>query len=90
MLSYQLVLYKHYYAKKHNLDPKKIETYFALLKRTTKQNHAEIFRVSSGQIKSKNALNLLQKALYNIKNQNYIKNRLSCRYCEFYKTKHCT
>jgi len=90
ILSYQLVLYKYYYAKKHNLDPKKIETYFALLKRTTKQNHAEIFRVSSGQTKSKNALNLLQKALYNITKENFIKNRLSCKYCEFYKTKYCT
>ena len=90
ILTYQLVLYKHYFAKKHNIDPKKIETHFALLKRTAKSDHAEIFRVSSGAVKNKNALKLLNKALYNIEKKNFIKNRLSCTYCEFYKTKHCT
>ena len=90
ILTYQLVLYKHYFAKKHNIDPKKIETHFALLKRTAKSDHAEIFRVSSGAVKNKNALKLLNKALYNIEKKNFIKNRLSCTYCEFYKTKHST
>ena len=32
MVTYQLTFYKHFYAKKHNIDPKTIETYFALLK----------------------------------------------------------
>lgn len=87
--NYQLTLYKHYCAKKLGLDPKKVETYFALLKRTAKKNKVEIFRVSSGQKKTNNALNLLTKALYNIENKNFIKNRLSCKRCEFYKTEHC-
>tara|TARA_R100001594_G_scaffold148761_1_gene204743 strand:+ start:5680 stop:6444 length:765 start_codon:yes stop_codon:yes gene_type:complete len=90
MLTYQLVLYKHYFAKKHNIDPKQIETHFALLKRTAKNNNTEIFRVSSGAVKNKNALKLLSKALYNISRKKFIKNRLSCKYCEFYKTEHCT
>ncbi len=90
--SYQLTLYKHFFALKHDLDPKNIETHFALLKRTAKSNNVEIFRVSSGPKKNKNALNLLEKSLYNIKNRNFIKNRLSCTQgfgCEFYKTEHC-
>lgn len=89
MVTYQLTFYKHFYAKKFNIDPKMIETHFALLKRTAKKNHVEIFRVTSGPKKTENALKLLNKALYNIKNKRYIKNRLSCEKCEFYKTEHC-
>ena len=89
MTTYQLTYYKNYYAKKHNIDPNNIETYFALLKRTAKTNNVEIFRVTSGPKKTKNSLNLLEKAVINIDNNVCIKNRLSCRRCEFYKTEHC-
>tara|TARA_R110002020_G_scaffold37239_1_gene112450 strand:+ start:38871 stop:39638 length:768 start_codon:yes stop_codon:yes gene_type:complete len=89
MVTYQLTFYKYFYAKKFNIDPKNIETHFALLKRTAKTNHVEFFRVTSGPKKTENALKLLQKALYNIKNKRYIKNRLSCERCEFYQTEHC-
>ena len=68
MTTYQLTLYKHFFALKHNIDPKNIETHFALLKRTAKKDKIEIFRVTSGIIKTNNALKLLNKALYNIKN----------------------
>ena len=89
MITYQLTLYKHYFAKKHNIEPKKIETHFALLKRTAKKNNVELFRVTSGSKKTQNALKLLNKALYNISRENYIKNKLACSKCEFYKTEHC-
>jgi len=90
MITYQLTLYKHYFCQKHDIDPKNVETYFALLKRTAKKDQVEIFRVTSGPKKTNNALNLLNKALYNINKKFFIKNRLSCQYCEFFKTKHCT
>ena len=89
MVTYQLTLYKHYFAKKHNIDPKNIETHFALLKRTAKKNNVEMFRVTSGPRKTENALNLLLKAVYNISKKRFIKNRLACKGCEFYKTEHC-
>jgi hypothetical protein len=90
MTTYQLTLYKHFFAQKMNIDPKNIETHFALLKRTAKNNRVEFFRVTSGPRKTENALKLMKKALYNIKNKRYIKNRMSCRNCAFSKTKHCT
>ena len=90
MTHYQLTLYKHFFAKKHGLDPSNIETHFALLKRTAEKDQVEIFRVTSGPKKTKNALNLLHKALYNIEKKNFIKNRLSCRNCDLYKTEFCT
>jgi len=92
MTTYQLTLYKYYFAKKHNIELSNIETHFALLKRTAKKNKVEIFRVTSGKKKTENAINLLRKAIYNIKHENRIKNRLSCTQgygCEFYKTEYC-
>lgn len=92
MTTYQLTLYKHFFAKKHGIDPSKIETHFALLKRTAKKNNVEIFRVTSGAKKTENALKLLNKAIYNIKNRIFIKNRLACTSgygCEFFNTEFC-
>ena len=94
MTTYQLTLYKHYYAQKHNIKPDDIETHFALLKRTAKKDNVEFFRVTSGKKKTDNALNLLDNALHNITNGSHYKNRLSCRgrygNCEFLNTHHCT
>ena len=89
LITYQLTLYKHFFAKKHNIEPENIETHFALLKRTAKKNNVELFKVSSGKRKTENALNLLNNVLYNISNKKHFKNRLSCSRCEFYKTVHC-
>jgi len=93
MTTYQLTFYKYYFALKHNIDPEDIETYFGLIKRTAKQNHIELFKVTSGNRKTENAIKFLKKALYNIDKEIFIKNRLSCHGpfgpCEFYKTKHC-
>ena len=90
MTTYQLTLYKNFYAKKHGIDPSKIETHFALLKRTAKKgSKVEIFRVTSGPRKTTSAMALLNKAIQNIENKTSIKNRLSCKYCAFYKTEHC-
>jgi RecB family exonuclease len=89
LVTYQLTLYKHFYCIKHDIDPKNVETHFALLKRTAKKNRVEFFRVTSGPRKIQNALKLLNTALYNIKNSRYIKNRLSCNKCMFKGTEHC-
>ena len=92
IVTYQLTLYKKFFCQKMNIDPKDVETHFALLKRTASKNRVEFFRVTSGPTKTENALKLLSTALYNIKNQRYIKNRLSCTSgygCKFYKTEHC-
>ena len=94
MITYQLSLYKHFWAKKHDKNLKDITTHFALLKRTAKKNNVEIFKVTNGEKKIGNALKLLNKAVYNIDKCNHVKNRLSCygKYgvCEYYKTKHCS
>ncbi len=90
VVNYQLTMYKHFFSKKHNIDPQNIETYFALLKRTAKKDNVEIFKITSGQKKTNNCLTTLEKSVINIEKGIAIKNRLSCKYCKFYKTENCT
>ena len=89
MTTYQLTYYKNYFSKKHNIDPKLIETYFVLLKRTAKKENVEVLRVTSGTKKVDNSLKVLENAVINIEKGIAIKNRLNCKYCKFYKTEHC-
>ena len=87
---YQLVFYKHYYSKKHGININDIDVHFGLLKRTAKEGaKVEIFKTTSGAIRTKNAIKLLNNALYNISKDRHIKNKVSCAKCEFYKTSHC-
>ena len=90
MVTYQLTLYKKFFAIQHDIDPANIETHFALLKRTAKKENVEFVDVSSGTIKTNNATKLLMLAIKNIEKKKAIKNRLSCKSCQFYKTEHCT
>ncbi len=89
MTNYQLTLYKHFFSTIKDIDPKHVETHFALLKRTAKKNQVEVFRVTSGPKKVQNALKILNNAVYNIEKGNFPKNKLNCKYCEFYKTEEC-
>ena len=66
LITYQLTLYKKFFAEKHDIDPSEIETHFALLKRTAKKDNVEIFRVTSGPKKTDNAAKLLSNAVRNI------------------------
>ena len=98
VLAYQLVYYKHFYARKHpEVSIEDIETDFVLLKRTAKAGKKiEFVRVTAGKKRIENALNTLLKALHNIEDRRYTKNRLACTKCpdrfgtcEFYQTEHC-
>jgi RecB family exonuclease len=89
MTNYQLTLYKYFFGTLKGIDPKEIETHFALLKRTAKKDHVELFRVTSGPKKVQNALKVLNVAVHNIAKGNFPKNRLNCKYCEFYETEDC-
>ena len=89
LVTYQLTLYKKFFCKKHDIDPKLVETHFGLLKRTAKENKVEIFRVTSGTRKTNSATKLLTDGCRTIKAGNFVKNRKFCSKCDFNKTKHC-
>ena len=88
-ITYQLTLYKKFWCEKYDVPSNMVETHFALLKRTAKKDNVEIFRVTSGPRKVENATKLLTNALIHISKQHHVKDRRSCKNCEFYKTKHC-
>ena len=98
ILAYQLVYYKHFWARKYDVDPKDVDCHFVLLKRTAKAGKkAEFVRVTAAKKRTTDALNALTKALHNITKQNYVKNRAACTSCkdrfgtcEFYQTEHCS
>ena len=89
LITYQLTLYKKFWCMKYNIDPKLVETHFALLKRTAKSDNVELFRVTSGPKKTENAVDLLKRGLFSIVKTTHFKNRMSCDKCEFRKTKNC-
>ena len=98
ILAYQLVFYKHFYARKYEVEPKDVDCHFVLLKRTAKAGKkAEFVRVTAAKKRTTDALNALTKALHNINKKNYIKNRTACTNCkdrfgtcEFYQTEYCS
>jgi hypothetical protein len=89
MITYQLTLYKKFFCIKHKVDPKLVETHFALLKRTSKIDNVELFRVTSGPKKTANATELLNIALTHISKQNHVKDRRACDRCDFRKSSFC-
>ena len=90
LLKYQLLYYKYYYSQKHAVHPSKIKTHFGILKRKTRsKNNIDFYEIESNKEKIRESLNFLKKFMYNVKSKRYIKNRLSCTYCEFDDTEHC-
>ena len=91
LIKMQLVLYKNYWAKKANIDPRDIRCGFVLLKRTAKKGaRVELVTTSVGDITTKRSLNIVNNMLSSVKKGVAIKNRQSCKFCEFFESPHCT
>lgn len=91
-LSYlsQLVLYKHFWSKKHNIPLNKINCAFVLLKKVKKsEKTCQLIKVPTGPKTMEKSLKLMRSMLKTIAQQRYLKNRNSCMFCEFYNTLHC-
>lgn len=86
---YQLTFYKHFFSKQLGIEPKIIETYFGLLKRKNVSPRIEIFKVTNGEKRTKNALDILDNCVTNVEKKNFIKNKLNCSKCDFNKTIYC-
>jgi len=91
LYTYQLQLYKHFYCKKHDLNPKDVETYFILLKRNEKRKKVEILRMSSGNKKNNNMLSMIDKTVQNIERGFFppLGNFSDCRWCPFRRSEFC-
>ena len=91
----QLVLYKHFYAKLFEIDPKKIETFFVTLEKNPKvKEPIQFIRITTGEKKVSSHLKILDNSLSAINRDFFMKNRSSCiddfGTCLFYKSQHCS
>lgn len=100
-LQYQLMLYKHFFSKKFDIDPKSIRTAFVLLKKTPVKNASVIdfFPVSAGSVSVQHALDELNKDLVKLKKcadtNNFKKDRKFCKnkygsICPYFNTDYCS
>jgi len=87
----QLILYKHFWAKKHNIELKDVRCGFVLLKRGGKIGKVcELVNVAAGPKSLEKGVKLMRSMIKTVRKGMYLKNRNSCKYCQFYQTEHCT
>jgi len=86
----QLVLYKSFWSKKLGIEPKNIQTAFVLLKRGTKPGKSiGMVRVSAGPKALDKGNKMVTSMISTVRKGMFLKNRNSCKFCEFYQTEHC-
>ena len=87
----QLTAYKHYWLQeKKSVDMRNTRCGFVLLKRNAKPGqHCELVTVSVGDVTAARTLKVINNCVSSIQRGIAIKNRDSCKYCDYYKTEHC-
>jgi len=86
----QIALYKSFWKNKNGLDLKQVKCGFVLLKRGGKPGSScELVKVSVGPKAEENALSILRSMIKSVRRGIFLKNRDSCRFCEFKKTPQC-
>jgi hypothetical protein len=87
----QLVLYKHFWAKKHNIPLKDIRCGFILLKRGAKPGKVvDIVTISVGPKTLEKGIKIMNNMITSVSNGMYLKNRNSCKFCPYENTEYCT
>lgn len=87
----QLILYKSYWLKLTGKQSRDVKTAFVLLKRNTKPKSAiGIVEISSGPKVMQDANNIVRSMVITMQRGFAIKNRNSCKFCEFFGTSNCT
>lgn len=87
--TFQLVFYKHFYAKKMGIPLENIKTGFVLLRRSKKPGNCEFVPVSVGPKTLTKALETIDTMLGYVQKRMFPKNRDACTYCAFKNTEHC-
>jgi len=86
----QIALYKSFWKNKNGLDTKQVKCGFVLLKRGgTPGSSCDLVPVSVGPKAEENALSILRSMIKSVRRGIFLKNRNSCRFCEFKKTPRC-
>lgn len=81
----QLMLYKHFFCKRFDLDPESVRTAFILLKRRPKKGDIplEFLPISAGPVSVQRSLNVLNETVTEMterqKDGSFVKNRKACK-----------
>jgi hypothetical protein len=91
LMTAQLILYKHFWSRKHSVELKDVRCGFILLKRGAKPGKVcELVTVSVGPKTLDKGVKLMNSMISTVSKKFFPKNRNSCRYCQFKDTQHCT
>ena len=84
------MLYKHFWGTKNQIEMKNIQCGFVLLKKVkTVGKSCQLIKVSSGPKTLEKSQKLVRSMLKSVEKKFYLKNRNSCKFCEFKDTEHC-
>jgi hypothetical protein len=90
LMTAQLMLYKHFWAKKFSIPLKDIRCGFVLLKRGGKSGKiCELVTVSAGPKSIEKAEKIMRSMISSVQKGFTLKNRNSCTYCPYKNTEHC-
>lgn len=91
MIRAQLILYKHFWTTKEKIDPRDVKCGFLLFKRTAKLgSHVNLLPVSVGDVTTQRAIKVVHNMLACVKHGKFVKNWLSCGYCQYKDTSYCS
>jgi ATP-dependent exoDNAse (exonuclease V) beta subunit len=86
----QLAAYKIYWARREKIDLKDVQCAFVLLKRNAKPGKSiSMVRVSVGPKMVQKTEKLVSSMIKTVRRKMFLKNRNSCKFCEFKNTEHC-
>ena len=91
LLQTQLILYKHFWGRKNNIDMKSIKCGFVLLKKVKNISKVcQLINLSSGPKSIEKSRKTVANMITTVNRKLYLKNRNSCKFCVFYNTEHCS
>lgn len=87
----QLLLYRNFWALKNSLTQKDIRSGFVLLKKVAKPGkRCELLSISAGPVTIDRAMKDVARMIASVRRGVAIKNRNSCKFCEYHNTEWCT
>jgi hypothetical protein len=90
LMQAQLFLYKSFWGNKNNIKLTDINCAFILLKKVNKIEKAcQLIKISSGPVTLDKSIKLVKNMINSVNKNLFLKNRESCKFCEFKNTMYC-
>lgn len=90
LMQAQLFLYKSFWGNKNNIKLTDINCAFILLKKVNKIEKAcQLIKISSGPVTLDKSIKLVKNMINSVNKNLFLKNRESCKFCEFKNSMYC-